>query len=1237
MLSAQQARSLSCHREIVSETRTFGTSPREDLALRYAQMGLPFLSEHAAYLTIHLTRPDAISLATLRELASELAAAASREDFCWVVTLAVSVPLWTRLATTAQAPVDRDLFLEEESLRKILETAHPPFACTGGDLFFHIKALEKSQTEELVRRILDKLAGAYDPNKSGYTIGDSLHGGRIYGGRMLHGLIGSVDPVCFSARAIIGDELPQHKGGCFCLTQRFIHDWQQLAGMADIDLENLIGRDHTGVMVTNDDERFHVKCVRVNDEDGVNYRLVGESQPFRSASSTPGKEDGIYQVSYAKTLRAFIKVLQGMLGDQPGHIKSRHLTVSHADQGSYWYVPSAPELGLDAPHAALTVPMNAFFEVRSANGRMFYNSKDYLHQLGNRTAKAAALEPLPTDRVVELLGYTFSRWHNTWYHRRTTLEFGHLKDYLSSDERFILSRSIAERKGYAVRKALALLSSEPTGRTWGMLRVHPKELIVGVVPEYTLGTGFETIRYLDVDEQDRAFALRLNESGAPGHNVPNYRRLLAQGVGGLLAELRAHLATVTDQEPKEFYQSAIYAFEGVQIYLRQYGEYARRLLEQMRFGAAEDRNNLADITNRMERLAVEPPKSFLDAAQLIFSMHCCLHLTGESVSLGRLDLLLAPFYEKGELSEAAAQEVIDCFWIKLDEQVILNHRHFHDRLSRGSGAITYEGGDFPQGAALNQWVQQVTVGGCLPDGAELAQDACNSVTRMCLRSARRLPLNAPCLSIRVSDQTPPAVIAEATEAILSGGAHPFLINDSKIVEGLRTSARKSGAALALNDARDMVCDGCFEPLIAGQSEFAFSFVTVPDVIELTLNRGRTYAAAGPVHLMGLKASYRSEAPEEIKTFEQFYGIFLKHFRYKLVDFYAAMFAKYGNLRHACPSPLLSPLIAGCIERGRDLSAGGARYKLLAPLMSGITTAIDSLWAINHMVFGEDAVFTLAELAQCLICDWGYDMKEPFCSSTMGDDRIAVMAERFKKLRLYALQGAKFGRGNAEVDRFARRLVRDLSESTYQVFHSPTGPVAERLAALKQRFGDSDHPFEFIITPGIATFEDYAGVGSFLGASADGRRACQPVPSDFSAASTPLDLPVSATGYDVFAALSSWAPGPVDDSSNPIDPIGIGLSNGAPVDINIRENFPPETLRQLLLGFAAGRYGSNMLSISCADPRTLTEAQGLPDCYDLVRLHMGGWSEFFIAMFPHLQEQHKRRPIYEPASDTRTTV
>ena len=74
---------------------------------------------------------------------------------------------------------------------------------------------------------------------------------------------------------------------------------------------------------------------------------------------------------------------------------------------------------------------------------------------------------------------------------------------------------------------------------------------------------------------------------------------------------------------------------------------------------------------------------------------------------------------------------------------------------------------------------QMTVGGYGPNG----KDACNDVTMMCLKASRRLPLNAPCLSLRLTPHTPQKYKQEAAKAILSGGAHPILFCDDKMVQG----------------------------------------------------------------------------------------------------------------------------------------------------------------------------------------------------------------------------------------------------------------------------------------------------------------------------------------------------------------------------------------------------------------------------------------------------------------------
>jgi hypothetical protein len=37
----------------------------------------------------------------------------------------------------------------------------------------------------------------------------------------------------------------------------------------------------------------------------------------------------------------------------------------------------------------------------------------------------------------------------------------------------------------------------------------------------------------------------------------------------------------------------------------------------------------------------------------------------------------------------------------------------------------------------------------------------------------------------------------------------------------------------------------------------------------------------------------------------------------------------------------------------------------------------------------------------------------------------------------------------------------------------------------------------------------------------------------------------------------------------------------------------------------------------------------PEKYDLLRVRMSGWTEFFVTMFPAHQAQHQRRPVELP--------
>ena len=595
---------------------------------------------------------------------------------------------------------------------------------------------------------------------------------------------------------------------------------------------------------------------------------------------------------------------------------------------------------------------------------------------------------------------------------------------------------------------------------------------------------------------------------------------------------------------------------------------------------------------------------------------------GNPTAVGRLDQLLDRDYPV-PTPDDEAQEIIDAFWVKLGEKALHNRAHATDHDDLGTTAVAYASGNFSQGGGINQWVQQVTVGGYKATDDAEPVGGCNRYTLMCLRASRRLPLNAPCLSLRLYPGMPAACITEAAMALRSGGAHPILFHEERMVKALH---EREG--FTLRDARNYACDGCYEPMIAGATEFAFGNVAPLDAVACTMNRGAKILGAGTEHLRGMKATYPSPPAETITSFEQFMAIFSRHLYFLTTGFFAGVLGNYGAVWRFCPSPLLSSLLEGCLESGRDLSNGGARIHLIAPMYVGCANTIDALYAIQKLVYDpQTAVTTLPELLSALYTDWGHSVVEPFVSDFAGKVTHEEVARRHQELREAALALPKWGTGHPEVDALGDRVMTLIGETAHKVLFAQSGPVHDIVAGIQARYSDPDRPWRIHLQVGIGTFEGYVGDGLDSGASADGRRAGQPYASDLSPTPAPPDRPAvaqdpagqPALNRPIYTALSSWNR----------DSINHGISNAAPVDLNIREDFPQSDLEDLIRAFIAGEVGSNLITVTTADPDTYAAAADYPERYELVRVRMGGWSEYFAAMFTAHQSQHARRPFFIP--------
>ena len=1183
--------------------------------------------------------------------------------------------------------------LKDESI--IFDKSNGAFKDSKGDLWFHIKSDDCNSCTE-ISNLITKLLGSkvskkiYQPADSKSEKDDGKQG-KVLGCRFSENLNNPADPISIAKHILTGRDDVEHIGSSVVLAQRFPINWSQINAMTEDQIEDMIGRKTDDTIIPDKGTRSHIKSSRLQDENGNTTPVLRLGLPYGHAAPqqdgirsvkavTKADEEGIYFAGFAKNVGILENVMLNQIGSECGFMNDHLFNNIRSDLGGLFYIPSVNDLNPGEDIAAIFCRtlegitglsgvdwsrLDRHFKQKSSNGRMYYNHRNYLYKMSTMTGDQRKDIQPPSVRILSLLENIFSLWQDNWYINRKQEEITeHLSVYMAKydgDDKpsHIMKESVMVRKGWATRMSLRLFSDESYGfrgrkiliengtllpynvenLTCGEVvygsdtfRISPEEIIVGAMPNLSLGEGRYCMKYLSEDESSDGYLSNLSEASGVGHVIPDFEEALGIGLEGLINKLKTKKSEATTKESQDFYQSSYLSLKGVSEYCLRYAKLATKLSLTMSVGQAWEKQNLESISVRMTKLATQKPDTFVEALQLIFTLHTCLHLTGEPTALGRLDQILAPYFNLTQASEI--QDTIDAFYIKLDEKIQQNRIFMEDHQEFGNLAMGGTSGPYPQGASLGQWIQQVTVGGTIADGKEnwsQTRPAYNQLTKMFIQSSGRLPLNAPTLSLRTRADMPRDILEEAAKAMLSGGAHPILINDEKIISGLYHSGDNVGgkdiventngfwhSEVTMKSAQNYACDGCYEPQFPGENWFSLGGFSTLQPLECAINKGKTYSSAGSQYLYGQVTSFTSTSPENIKTFDNLLTIYYEHFNAINRKSINGQLATYGANSKFCPAPLLNILMPNCIDSGRDLYSGGAKYNIYGPCYIALSSTINSLWAIKTMVFDEkEAVTTLPELLDALCCDWGYKMDEPFVSKLSGEARIHARSERYKRLREVAINVPKYGLGHANIDEFGNLLITKIAKLANEAFTDPLPQTKAQMELLAHKMGCIDFPFGIQIQPGVGTFENQVEMGSWNGASADGRRLGTSIASDLSPAPSVSDRDVEHQSGEFKKALAGFEGTGTD-----------ALCNGAPTDFNIDEDFPLEVLTDVLEEFAKG-HSSNILTVTVADPITLEEAMIQPEKYDLLRVRTGGWTNFFTSVFPIIQEQHRRRPVSIP--------
>ncbi|HET6476869.1 MAG TPA: formate C-acetyltransferase/glycerol dehydratase family glycyl radical enzyme, partial [Thermoleophilia bacterium] len=501
------------------------------------------------------------------------------------------------------------------------------------------------------------------------------------------------------------------------------------------------------------------------------------------------------------------------------------------------------------------------------------------------------------------------------------------------------------------------------------------------VPEKTRSLSYET-GVIDCEIK--------TESG-PGEIALGYGDiLLPKGWGGVRGWAEERLAALDTTDPAS--DDKRYFLEAVVISCEAMGALARRHAEAARAAAASAAPDRAAELERVaaacDWVAEKPPRTFHEALQLLWfsQLSLMMELNAPSYSPNRMDQYLYPYYaadvRSGELTPGAAQELLECLWIKLAEQCwILN-----------TNCSQYFAGYTA--------FQNVTVGGVKADG----EDATNDVSYMLLQASMDVRLNQPSLAVRLHRNCPEEFLLKVCELSRLGTGFPAIHNDEV---GIKALLRKG---VTTEEARDWCLVGCVEPNLPGKLHqwSDYGHYNFGSAVEFALFNGE--------HLLsGRTLGLETGDPNGFATFEEFEAAVMAQLAEQIRHIAIQGHVTEALHRELLPCPLASSLMLDCIDNGADLLRGGARYKRgPGTLGIGLSDGVNSLAAVKKLVY-DDKRLTMDELREAIRADF----------------------EGYEEIRDLCLGMPKYGNDDDEVDQYVRHFAH-LVVAEHEKYPTLTG-------------------------------------------------------------------------------------------------------------------------------------------------------------------------------------------------------
>ncbi len=627
---------------------------------------------------------------------------------------------------------------------------------------------------------------------------------------------------------------------------------------------------------------------------------------------------------------------------------------------------------------------------------------------------------------------------------------------------------------------------------------------------------------------------------SPGYDILFFKK----GINGIKAEAEAYLADLSkgssaDTEKIAFYEAAIETCEGILTYAARLSAYAKDLSEKE--PNPTRKSELEKIAEVNARVPANPPETFQEALQGIWTLQS-LFLMEEnqcSTSLGRMDQYVFPCYASdvgsGNQDEQQALELMGCFMIKCSEMIWYTP----------GATATYFAGYMP---FIN-----MTVGGLKREGG----DGTNELTYLIMEAVRKVKVYQPSLACRIHNQSPQGYLEKIVEVIRAGVGMPAChFDDAHIKMMLRKG-------FDFEDARDYCLMGCVETQKSGRIHqwTAGGFTQWPITIEMALNRGALKS-------YGSKQWLDTGELEAMTTYEAFDAAVKRQLDNLLEMNARGTVLVQEVFRDVTPTPYMSLFIEGCMETGKDVTAGGAvLYEGPGTIFAGLGTYVDSMAAIKKLVY-DDKRYTLSDMKQALDANW----------------------EGYEHMRRHCLDAPKYGND----DTYADLIAADIVDYTEKRINQHKSLYARQIhGTLSQSFN----------TP----------LGGMIGATPNGRLSGAPLSDSMSPTQ-------GADKKGATAVIKSV-------SKINVESMSLGMAHNFKITQNSLDTQEGRSGLITLLR-TASVMGNAQMQFNCVDNKTLQLAQLHPEEHRDLIVRVAGYSAFFVELCKEVQDEIISRTVLE---------